>query len=567
MANYFKWFHYLRLLRCCLIFSTAIFTIQYSYSEPSGSTELVLFNGKIFQHDNVFAQAVLIKDSLISEIGNNEYVLSKTSNLAKSIDLKGATVIPGLIDSHIHAIRAGLTFGSEVNWIDAKNISIAVSRIKAKAKSIPKNDWIIVAGGWSENQFEEKRKPSQAEIDDVALGHPVYIQHFYDSILLSTVGIKKLQTGLDVKDQTTVDLLSRLEADINGKEGFSGWLTGNARVISDIYNLLPSPSKSQNINGTKLFFKELNSLGITGVIDPGGYNLPLNSYDVVKELASSNNLSIKIRYSICAPRKNLELIDFKDILENKKYITDSDFLKFNGFGENVTWSMYNNDHPTNNDIELLKETLFWAAKNKLTLTFHWNNNDSVHYLLDALEEVNTKYPISTLRWSIAHLNDASKQTLIRMQHLGVGWHLQNYFYYRGRDFIQKRGVQISKRVPLIKTAIALGIKVSAGTDAHRVMSYNPFIALQWLLDGKTVDGLDFGQISERPTREEALDLYTINSAWFTFESNLRGRLEEGYKADLVVLNQDYFVIPIDQISKIKSVLTIVNGQIVYSDTH
>ena len=99
------------------------------------------------------------------------------------------------------------------------------------------------------------------------------------------------------------------------------------------------------------------------------------------------------------------------------------------------------------------------------------------------------------------------------------------------------------------------------------MSYNPFIALQWLLDGKTVDGLDFGQISERPTREEALDLYTINSAWFTFESNLRGRLEEGYKADLVVLNQDYFVIPIDQISKIKSVLTIVNGQIVYSDTH
>ena len=151
---------------------------------------------------------------------------------------------------------------------------------------------------------------------------------------------------------------------------------------------------------------------------------------------------------------------------------DSDFLKFNGFGENVTWSMYNNDHPTKNDIELLRETLFWAAKNKLILTFHWNNDDSVHYLLDALEEVNTMYPISTLRWSIAHLNDASKQTLVRMQVLGVGWHLQNYFYYRGRDFIQKRGLQISKKIPLIKTALALGIKVSAGTDAHRVMSYN-----------------------------------------------------------------------------------------------
>jgi len=567
MVNYFKWIHHLRLLTCCFIFSSAIFIVRYSYSQPSGSSELVLFNGKIYQHDNEFAQAVLIKNSLITEIGNNEYVLSKTSNFAESIDLKGATVIPGLIDSHIHAIRAGLTFGSEVNWVDANKISIALSRIKAKAKSIPKNEWIIVAGGWSENQFEEKRRPSQAEIDNAALGHPVYIQHFYDSILLSTVGIKKLQTSLDVKDQTAVELLSRLESDINNKDGISGWLTGNARLISDIYNLLPTPSKSQNISGTKLFFKELNSLGITGVIDPGGYNLPLNSYDVVKELASSNNLSIKIRYSICAPRKNLELFDFKEILENKKYIIDSDFLKFNGFGENVTWSMYNNDHPTNNDIEMLKEALFWAAKNKLTLTFHWNNDDSVHYLLEALEEVNTKYPISTLRWSIAHLNDASKQTLIRMQVLGVGWHLQNYFYYRGNDFIQKRGLQISKKIPLIKTALALGIKVSAGTDAHRVMSYNPFIALQWFLDGKTVDGLDFGQFSERPTREEALDLYTINSAWFTFENDFRGRLEQGYKADLVVLNQDYFAIPVDQISKTKSVLTIVNGRIVYSNIH
>ena len=109
--------------------------------------------------------------------------------------------------------------------------------------------------------------------------------------------------------------------------------------------------------------------------------------------------------------------------------------------------------------------------------------------------------------------------------------------------------------------------MSAGTDAHRVMSYNPFIALQWFLDGKTVDGLDFGQFSERPTREEALDLYTINSAWFTFENDFRGRLEQGYKAELVVLNQDYFAIPVDQISKTKSVLTIVNGQIVYSNIH
>ena len=536
---------------------------QLKVTPAQPAREIALINGKITQPDFSFAQAILVKDNFINAVGTDQEIRSKVSKNAKIIDLEGATVIPGLIDSHIHAVRAGLTFDSEVSWIGVKTLPQALSRIKSKALSTPKSEWIIVAGGWSETQFQEQRKPTQAEIDRVAGGHPVYIQHFYDAILLSTTGIRALLSGAHSDSAKTRDLLSRLSAE-DLQELNTGWLSGSSRAISDVYNLLPRPTRLQERQGTLHFFSELNSLGITGVMDPGGYNLPLSAYNTIEELDTKHQLTLRVRYSICAPQEDAELEDFKRIVITQQKKSESGFYKFNGLGENVVWSMYNNEHPTDHDKERLRNTLLWAAQQSLNVTLHWNNNDSFHHLLEVLESVNQVQPITQLRWSVAHVSDVTPQNLARMQALGVGWHVQNNFYYQGETFIQKRGLNASASIPRVQTAFQLGVRVSAGTDAHRVMSYNPFAALQWFLDGRTVAGFQMGSAQERPSREEALAMYTTYSAFDSFEENTRGQLAKGFLADLVVLDKDYFTVPIDQIGDLRSKLTIVDGVVVYN---
>jgi predicted amidohydrolase YtcJ len=199
----------------------------------------------------------------------------------------------------------------------------------------------------------------------------------------------------------------------------------------------------------------------------------------------------------------------------------------------------------------------------MTLTQHWSNNVSVHHLLDVLDRVNRETPIAGLRWSIAHLNDGSVENFQRMKALGVGWLMQDAMYFGGDALVRTRGAEVAKHTPPIKTAMNVGIRVGGGTDAHRVMSYNPFVSLQWMIDGKSVAGTPTRDVDESPTREEALRLYTQGSAWFTHDDGRRGMLSAGRLADLAVLTKDFAGVATDEIGGIESLLTMVGGRIVY----
>ncbi|HJT89340.1 MAG TPA: amidohydrolase family protein, partial [Bryobacteraceae bacterium] len=189
---------------------------------------------------------------------------------------------------------------------------------------------------------------------------------------------------------------------------------------------------------------------------------------------------------------------------------------------------------------------------------------SVGQLLDIFERVNREIPIAPLRWSIAHLNDASPATLRRMKALGVGWTVQDAMYFGGEQFLRQEGAAAARRVPPVVTAKEIGVPVGAGTDAHRVASYNPFTALQWFLDGKTVGGVALRGPEETPSRAEALRLYTMGSAWFSRDETKRGSLEPGKLADLAVLSKDYLTIPVSEVGGLESLLTMVGGKIVYA---
>jgi predicted amidohydrolase YtcJ len=172
--------------------------------------------------------------------------------------------------------------------------------------------------------------------------------------------------------------------------------------------------------------------------------------------------------------------------------------------------------------------------------------------------VNTEFPIARLRWTIAHLNDASPRTLQRMKTLGIGWNVQDALYNSSGE-----GGESGRRMPPVVTGKSVGVNVSAGTDAHRVSTYNPFTVLQWFLDGKNAGGTQLRGVEEMPSRADALRFYSLGSAWASHDDDERGSLQVGKWADLAVLSKDYMTVPVEQIGGIESVLTMVGGRIVY----
>ena len=548
--------------RICVVavFLFALIAIDSAHAQTvAPAPDTILINGRLVVYDRDPAQALAVRDGKIVALGDASSIRALAGPSTRVIDLGGRTVIPGLIDSHIHAIRAGLGYSTEVQWLGVRTLKEAIERLRVAAKTAPRGSWLVVAGGWTPRQFREDRLPTQAEIAAAAPNHRVYIQLLYTHVLLDPGGAAAL--GL----ADSADWAARLtpERDQEGKP--TGWLAGDNRTVSDLFNLLPAPSFAQRLDGTRAFFRALNAMGITGVSDPGGYNIEIADYQPLFELWRGSALTVRVRYSLSAPRRDHELEDFKALTQTRPMGSGDDWLRFNGIGENVTWGFYNNDNPSDAQKEQLHDVLRWAVSRGMTATFHWHNDRPVHHLLDALARVNAETSIAKLRWSIAHLNDASLETLQRMKSLGLGWLVQNAFYFRGEAFLGQRGPEAARLVPPLVSALRLQLPLGGGTDAHRVMVPNPFVSLQWMLDGKTISGVAMRAPEELPARIDALRLYTQGSAWFSFEERTRGALAIGQLADLAVLSRDYLRVPIDQVGGIVSLLTMVGGRIVYAD--
>lgn len=523
----------------------------------AGPADLLLRDGKFLRFEAPPAQALAIRAGRIVALGGLQDVDPWVNSATRVLSLGGRTVIPGLIDSHIHAIRAGLTYGREVDWSGTRSIPEALERLRTAARTQAPGSWLIVAGGWIETQFRERRRPRLDEVQAAVPGFRVYLQRLYTAVLLDEAA----RISLDLPRRA--ELASRLTPEVDDQGRSTGWLQGDARTISEVYELLPPPSMAQQRAGTRDFLSHLNSLGVTGVIDPGGYNLPLSAYRALFDLWRHEGLSLRVDYSVCAPRRDRELEDFQRLQSLLPIDSGDTTLHFNGIGENVVWTMYNNDTPSAAARERLRQVLAWAASRALGVTLHWNNERSVDHLLTVIEQVAATHDIRRLRWSIAHLNDASARSLQRMKALGLGWLVQNALYFRAEELQHRHGDAVASW-PRLRQAIELGIPVGMGTDAHRVMSCHPFVALQWLLDGRSAGGARTRRDGDLLDRLEALRLYTQGSAWFAHDEHQRGSLAPGLRADLAVLSGDYATIPVGAVGELRAELTLLGGKVVHA---
>lgn len=522
----------------------ALFALAAATPVRSQNADTILVNGKILTVDANFSvrEALAIRENKILSVGTNAAIRKEAGPKTRVIDLQGRTVIPGLIDSHIHGIRAGQTFTTEVNWVGATSIAEAMDRIHKASLEKKPGSWLIVAGGWNAEQFKEKRRPTQADLVAAAPNNPVYIQLGYDWEVMTPAGF----ASMGIRSESDLPRPGKFERDASGNPTGAIEDGGGFDVAIALFEKLPHPTFDEQVEGTKKFFREMNRLGVTGIGDPGGNNFNPENYQPLFKVWRQHQLTLRIAYSLCGPTPGREFEELQRLTQMLPQGFGDEMLKFNGIGERITWGMNNNDHPSLEDQEKYYQILRWAAQKGLGVTMHWTNDSTADTLLSIYERVNSEFPVARLRWSIAHLTAASPEHLRRMKAMGVGWTIQR------------------PEAAAVENARELGVNMGAGTDAHRVASYNPFTTLRWLLvDSKNSAGVHRGP-EQTPTREDALRAYTTGSAWFSFDENKRGSLEPGKLADLAVLSKDYMTAPLEQIESIESLLTMVGGRIVYA---
>ncbi|KOR87070.1 amidohydrolase [Bacillus sp. FJAT-22058] len=532
--------------------------------------DMILYNGKITTLDpsQPEVSAIAITDGLITAVGGDELLDSATEK-TKKIDLKRKRAIPGLNDSHIHVIRGGLHYNMELRWEGVPSLAIALEMLREQARRTPAPQWVRVVGGWSEFQFKERRMPTLEEINAVSEDTPVFVLHLYDRALVNRAGLRALGYTKDTPDPPGC----LIQRDKRGNPTGLLIANPNASILYSSLGRAPVLNIDDQINSTRHFMRELNRLGITSAIDAGGgfQNYP-DDYKVVEHLAEKDQLTLRIAYNLFTQNPDHEYEDFASWAKIVSPGQGNDKYKMNGAGEMLVFSaadfekfqMPRPDLATVMEADL-KKVISLLVENRWPFRLHATYDESITRFLNVFEEVNKEIPFNGLRWWFDHAETISDRSMERVKALNGGIAIQDRMAFQGEYFVDLYGKEAAKHTPPIHRMLDLGIPVGAGSDATRVSSYNPWVALYWMVAGKTIGGLSIYDEKNKLDRKVALELYSKGSAWFSGDEDKKGTLVVGQFADIAVLSADYFTVPEEDIKDLESLLTIMGGQVVYGN--
>ncbi|MFA6246952.1 MAG: amidohydrolase [Mucilaginibacter sp.] len=532
--------------------------------------DTILFNGKIHTLDpqNPFATAVALKDGKFIAVTDDKSVLNYSHDTTRRIDLHKQTVIPGINDSHTHLIRGGLNYNLELRWDGVPSLADALRMLKVQVERTPSPQWVRVVGGWTEFQFAEKRMPSLKEINDLSPDTPVFILHLYDRAFLNKAALK----AIGFTKVTPAPAGGQIEYDKNGEPTGLILATPNALILYSTLSQGPKLSYEHQLNSTRHYMREMNRFGITSVIDAGGgfQNYP-DDYQVIDELNKKDQLTVRIAYNLFTQHPKQEADDFKNWISSVKLYQGDEMYRHNGAGEMLTFSAADFENflqprpelPVNMEDEL-ERVIKLLVENRWPFRLHATYNESISRFLNVFEKVNREMPFNGLPWIFDHAETIDEKNISRVAKLGGGIAIQSRMAFQGEYFSNRYGSEKTLQTPPVKKIIAAGVPVGGGTDATRVSSYNPWLALYWLSSGKTVGGKEIYGLEQRLSREQSLEIYTKGSAWFSNEQNKKGSIKTGMFADLVVLDRDYFNVGEAEIKEIEADMTIVGGKVVYA---
>jgi predicted amidohydrolase YtcJ len=496
---------------------TAKGALQTTAPQNSLDGDLVLVNGKFVDGRGQVATTLTIRNGRIAGVGKAVPLAPD----ARTIDLGGRTVVPGLFDGHVHYTRAGVNPGYEARRIErAFSIAELQEAIAERATSVPPGQFITCIGGWNHAQFAEARRPTKAELDAAAPKHAVYISGTGggSGAIASSLGRAFFAARGVMVDETTGVVASAQAA---------------------LSALQAAQTPEDKLRGTAELNAHANGLGLTGVINGGN----LEDQELALRLWREDKLTVRMRPLFPADSpQDVETRALNNFSQAGRAVGD-DLFRVAGFGERIggTDTMSPQFEPT---ARMIAKHGWLLQQHSITL----KEND---FHLQVFQSIAKEHPIDKLRWSIIHLQSIDEARLKTLKDLGAGASAQTWTYFG------------TGGGPPFRRIVDSGIRAGVGTDSTNVSALDPWVSLYYMTTGRNIAGMPTND-GQQISRVEALRLYTEGAAWFSFDDHHLGSFAEGKYADLAVLSHDYLTVPDQMIRKIESVMTLIGGKIVHA---
>jgi hypothetical protein len=517
-----------------------------------GSRDLRLVNGKFATMDkkNPTVTEVTIQNGVFTAVGKRSG--GPLSPCTKTIDLKGQTVVPGLVDNHNHIVLLGLRPGYDTRLETAASIADVQSIIKARAKTVPAGGFITAMGGWNFAQFAEKRMPTLAELDAADADHPVIAFHSFTGPAAVNTKAKAFFAGKNIVVSDT------------------GAIAVNAPSLAALNALRAVQTLVDQKRGTRDALAYSASVGVTTNVDMGAFIPPglpdtqdsfaadtlatfdpFKMYDAIAAVHREEKMPVRVRLYFLSMDTKPDVPMLKQRLMNNFNNFGDDLLRISGVGEFAsTWPLFGNAPPANYETALQ-----FVAKQGWAFQQHSLSPAEDKLTIETFEAVNRTTPIAGLHWSIAHAPRIDPPTIARFKAIGAGIAIHPFTYLAGQPGAG----------PPVKTIVDSGIHAGAGSDSAQISTLNPWLMIYFMVTGKNSSGVLINP-GQTISRMDALRLYTAENGWFFHEEDKVGSIEVGKLADLAVLSGDYFdaaKVSDEGIKKLHSVLTVVDGKVVY----
>jgi predicted amidohydrolase YtcJ len=512
--------------------------VSHTLLAQGTTADLILTNGKIVTVDERFsvAQAVAVRGDRIVAVGSNQEIGRLAGPATRRIDLRGRTVLPGLIDNHMHLLRYGTTWKYEVRLDGVQSRRDALALLRARARTLKTGEWIYTLGGWALEQFADDAKPfTRQELDAAAPQNPVFLQASYYEAFVNSRAAEQL-----------------------GVQSPTGHIDENG--FRPLVDKLPVAAGADLEASTLGMIRELNQAGLTAFGSAGCESDLLDRY---RGWAAAGRLNIRV-FCITTPAGGGSAAQFLSRIPEMKLFQGDQWVDHVAFGENfggLSDPMFRRRPPAGEtQVADFRSILMEVARAGLPVHVHTNFTDTVDLFLDQIEAVNRDYPVRNLRWVLAHLNQPTAAQLERMKRLGLYAAVHPWAVINGGINVRQFGDAAYEMAPLA-TIQRSGITWGFGSDGSRANQILPFETLGWAVTGKMVGGRTV--LRQPISREDALIAHTRKNAYFIFRENDLGSIEPGKLADLIALDRDYLTIPPEQIKDIEVMLTVVGGRIVH----
>lgn len=528
--------------------------------------DLVLSNGKLITVDERFtvASAVAIQGDRIVAVGSNEEMARLAGPNTRTVNLRGRAVIPGLIDNHIHLLRAATTWLRETRFDGVDSRKLAIELLRAQAKKLGPGEWVYNIGGWTTQQFTDDPRPfTREELDKIAPDNPVSLQESYFQVFLNSRALQALGITPGSPDPPEF-VKGSIVRDASGNP--TGVIRGDIPVTRPVAAKLPKVTPEQLESSSRALVQDANRAGLTAVGVPGCNSDVL---EIFQKWKARGQQDIRVYCIDGAAAGNPEQVDraLAQIPRIKLFQGDS-FIDNIFFGESVYGPLHDpmfavKSDPRPEQLEQWQRMATEIAKAGLPLHVHAELHDTIDAFLDQIEAIHKEHPIKNLRWTLAHVNQINSAQLERMKKLGMYAAVHPWAVINGGIMHDEFGDGAYDMPPLSSIQNS-GIGWGLGTDGTAANQYLPFTTLYFAVTGKMAGGKKV--LRQTISREDALIAHTRKNAYLVFQESNLGSIQPGKLADLLVLDRDYLTVAADQIKDIKPVMTMVGGRIVYDAT-